>query len=43
MLAEDASVLFAKNVNAFLELIINADNHLSINLEDDLVKGCLIT
>lgn len=43
MLAEDASVLFAKNVNAFLELIINADNDLSINLEDDLVKGCLIT
>jgi NAD(P) transhydrogenase subunit alpha len=41
MLAHDASILYAKNLFAFLELIVE-DNQLKINTEDELVKACYI-
>ena len=41
MLAHDASILYAKNLFAFLELIVE-DNKLKINTEDELVKACSI-
>ena len=41
MLAHDASILYAKNLFAFLELIVE-DNQLKINTEDELVKACSI-
>jgi NAD(P) transhydrogenase subunit alpha len=40
MLAHDASILYAKNLFNFLELIIQ-DNQIKINKEDELVKACL--
>jgi len=41
MLAHDASILYAKNLFAFFELIVE-DNQLKINKEDELVKACYI-
>ena len=40
MMAHDASILYAKNLYAFLELIIQ-DKKLNINEEDELIKACL--
>ena len=40
MLAHDASILYAKNLFNFLELIV-VDNQIKINKEDELVKACL--
>ena len=40
MMAHDASILYAKNLFAFLELIIQ-DNQIKINEDDELVKACL--
>ena len=42
LLAHDASILYAKNLLAFLELIVE-DNQLKIKKEDELVKACLIS
>lgn len=39
----DASKLYGKNVFNFLQLITDANGNLSLNWEDDLVKGCCIT
>jgi len=39
----DASKLYGKNVLNFLQLIINKDGALSLNWDDDLVKGSCIT
>jgi len=39
----DASKLYGKNVLNFLQLIIDKENKLSLNWDDDLVKGCCIT
>jgi len=41
MMAHDASILYAKNLFSFLELIVQ-DNQIIINKEDELVKACLI-
>lgn len=41
MMAHDASILYAKNLFSFLELIVQ-DNQLKINKEDELVKACSI-
>ena len=41
MMAHDASILYAKNLFSFLELIVQ-DNQIKINKEDELVKGCSI-
>jgi NAD(P) transhydrogenase subunit alpha len=39
----DASKLYGKNICNFLELIIDKEGKLNLNLEDELVKGCLIS
>jgi NAD(P) transhydrogenase subunit alpha len=39
----DASALYARNVLDFLKLVIDKDGRLAINLEDDIVKACLMT
>jgi NAD(P) transhydrogenase subunit alpha len=39
----DASKLYGKNICNFLQLIIDKEGKLNLNLEDDLVKGCLIS
>lgn len=38
----DASKLYGKNVSNFLALIISKENVVTLNFEDDLVKGCCI-
>lgn len=39
----DASKLYGKNICNFLELIVTNEGKLNLNLEDDLVKGCLVS
>jgi NAD(P) transhydrogenase subunit alpha len=39
----DASKLYGKNVLNFLALLIDKEGNISLNWEDDLVKGCCIT
>jgi NAD(P) transhydrogenase subunit alpha len=39
----DASKVYSKNVFNFLKLIIDKEGNLSLNFEDDLVKGTAIT
>jgi NAD(P) transhydrogenase subunit alpha len=39
----DASALYARNVIDFLKLVIDKEGKLAINLEDDIVKACLMT
>ena len=42
-LAEDASNLFAKNLLAFVSLLYDEEKKaLSIDLEDEIIKGCLV-
>ena len=41
-LPADASALYARNVIDFLKLVIDADGKLKIDLEDDIVKACLV-
>jgi NAD(P) transhydrogenase subunit alpha len=41
--AADASALYARNVIDFLKLIVDAEGALKIDLEDDIVKACLVT
>lgn len=38
--AADASRLYAKNIYNFLSLMLDSDGHFTLNMEDDLVKGC---
>jgi NAD(P) transhydrogenase subunit alpha len=38
----DASALYARNLLDFLKLIIDKDGKLAINLEDEIVKACLM-
>lgn len=42
-LPADASKLYGKNVQNFLQLITTKEGALHLNWEDDLVKGCCIT
>ncbi|MDO4232133.1 MAG: Re/Si-specific NAD(P)(+) transhydrogenase subunit alpha [Lautropia sp.] len=42
MVAADASAFYARNVLDFLKLIINDEKKFHINLEDDIVKACLV-
>jgi H+-translocating NAD(P) transhydrogenase subunit alpha len=42
MVATDASALYARNVLDFLKLIINKDGALHVDMEDDIVKACLM-
>ena len=39
----DASKLYGKNICNFLELIIDKEGKLNLNMQDDLVKGTLIS
>jgi NAD(P) transhydrogenase subunit alpha len=39
----DASKMFGKNIINFLKLIVDKEGNLNINLEDDIVKGTIIT
>ncbi len=38
----DASALYARNVLDFMKLIVDKEGKLTINLEDDIVKACLM-
>ncbi len=42
MVAADSSALYARNVIDFLKLVIDKDGKLIVNLEDDIVKACLM-
>ena len=42
MVPADSSALYARNVLDFLKLVIDKDGMLTINLEDDIVKACLM-
>jgi H+-translocating NAD(P) transhydrogenase subunit alpha len=39
----DASKVYGKNVQNFLQLIVDKEGAINLNWEDDLVKGCCIT
>ena len=40
--AADASALYARNVLDFLKLVVDAEGALKIDLEDEIVKACLV-
>jgi NAD(P) transhydrogenase subunit alpha len=42
MVAADASALYARNVLDFLKLVVDAEGGLKIDLDDDIVKACLV-
>lgn len=42
MVAADSSALYARNVFDFLKLIIDKEGKLTVDLEDDIVKACLM-
>ncbi|MGH6989908.1 MAG: Re/Si-specific NAD(P)(+) transhydrogenase subunit alpha [Stellaceae bacterium] len=42
-IAVDASSLYARNLAAFLALLIDKDKNLVVNLEDEIVKAALLT
>ncbi|BFG71741.1 Re/Si-specific NAD(P)(+) transhydrogenase subunit alpha [Sediminibacterium sp. KACHI17] len=39
----DASKLYGKNILNFLQLVISKEGNITLNFEDDIVKGCCIT
>ena len=43
LLSTDASALYARNIFEFLKLLLDENGKLTINLDDELVKGCLIS
>ena len=42
MVPADASALYARNLLDFLKLVIDGDGKFHLNLEDDIVKACLM-
>jgi H+-translocating NAD(P) transhydrogenase subunit alpha len=42
LVAADASALYARNVLDFLKLVVDAEGGLKVDLEDDIVKACLV-
>ncbi|RZL01009.1 MAG: Re/Si-specific NAD(P)(+) transhydrogenase subunit alpha [Rubrivivax sp.] len=42
LVAADASALYARNVLDFLKLVFNKDAQFHVDLEDDIVKACLV-
>ena len=42
LVAADASALYARNVIDFLKLVINKEGQFHVELEDDIVKACLM-
>jgi len=43
LVAADASALYARNVIDFLKLVINKDGQFHVDLEDDIVKACMVS
>jgi H+-translocating NAD(P) transhydrogenase subunit alpha len=43
LVAADASALYARNVLDFLKLVVNKEGQFHLDLEDDIVKACLMT
>ncbi len=43
LVAADASALYARNVIDFLKLVINKEAQFHVDLEDDIVKACLMS
>ncbi len=43
MMSSDASSMFAKNVLNFLKLLISKEGELTLNFEDDIIKGSCVT
>jgi NAD(P) transhydrogenase subunit alpha len=39
----DASLLFARNVHALLQLLLDKEGKLAVNLEDEVIAGALLT
>jgi H+-translocating NAD(P) transhydrogenase subunit alpha len=39
----EASALYARNIAAFCELLIDDDHHLNLDLDDEIVAGALLT
>ena len=39
----DSSALYARNVIDFLKLVLDKDGQFVVNLDDDIVKACLVT
>ena len=42
MVPADASAFYARNILDFLKLIVDDEKKLKIDLEDDIVKACLV-
>src|SRR5437867_3039433 len=42
LVAADASALYARNVLDFVKLIVNGEGALNLDLDDDIVKACLV-
>jgi NAD(P) transhydrogenase subunit alpha len=42
MVPADASALYARNLLDFLKLVIDGEGKFHLNLEDDIVKACLM-
>ncbi|MFC0711013.1 Re/Si-specific NAD(P)(+) transhydrogenase subunit alpha [Azorhizophilus paspali] len=42
LVAADASALYARNLLDFLKLVVDKEGHLHLDLEDDIVKACLM-
>ena len=42
LVAADASALYARNLLDFLKLIVDKDGQFRLDLEDDIVKACLM-
>ncbi len=43
MVAADSSALYARNVLDFLKLVFDKEGQFKVDLEDDIVKACLMT
>ncbi len=43
LVAADSSALYARNVLDFLKLVFDKEGQFKIDLEDDIVKACLVT
>ena len=43
LVAADASALYARNVLDFLKLVFNKEGQFHVDLEDDIVKACLMS
>lgn len=42
LVAADASALYARNLLDFLKLVVDKEGHFHLDLEDDIVKACLM-